>query len=272
MRKKCIVYQYNKENLSLIDYRMLPPTIVSPKENTNVELIQRDIDVVKIRKNGEINYFSPSIVSIQLNVAKPSILKCKELSERLKGLSKNQSELLKSYSQDQLIGDSLLVYEFIECAQVAIIFSFTAIETFFNLSIPEDYRYEKSGAKNTEIYNKSQIERYVSWKEKLKNIIPEIYKIEGLCNEPFWGRLHELIQIRNDIVHQKSTEDTAIVEKLLNINIPMICFSSIELISHVYGVASKNETIPECCSKFPIVSMDNDMWLFKKTSNLEPIT
>jgi hypothetical protein len=272
MNKKCIVYQYNKENLSLIDYRMLPPKIVSPVENTKIELIQRDIDVIKIKGGGEFNYFSPSIVSIQLNAAKPSILKCKELSKKLKDLSKNQSELLKSYSKDQIIHDSLLVYEFIECAQVAIIFSFTAIETFFNLSIPEDYKYEKKGSKNTEVYNKIQIERYISWKEKLKSIIPDIYKIEGLSDEPFWVRLHELIQIRNDIVHQKSTEDTAIVEKLLNIDIPMVCFSSIELISHVYSIASKNETIPECCSRFPVVSRDSDIFLVKKVSNLEPIT
>lgn len=271
MKKKCMVYKYSDENLGLIDYRMLPPKIVSPIENPEVDLIQRDVDEIEIIKGSDFSFFTPSLVSIQLNAAKPAILRCKELTKQLTSLAEKQKNESGTKTHDQLIQDSLITYEYLECAQVAIIFSFTAIETFFNLSIPENYEYKKTGSKNTETYNKSQIERYVSWKEKLKNIIPEIYNIEDISSEPFWDRLNQLIQIRNDIVHLKSSDDTEVAQRLIKLKIPVVCFSAIEVIKHIYDKASKNKSIPKCCERFPIVSVDSNIWFVKKTSNLEPV-
>ena len=271
MKKKCLVYKYNKENISLIDYRMLMPKIVSPVEDPTIELIQRDIDEIDI-KGIDFSFFTPSLVSIQLNAAKPALFRCHELAKQLKSLAEKEKKDSEFKTHDQLINDSRIVYEYLECAQVSIIFSFTAIETFFNLSIPEDYEYKKEGSKNTEIYNKSQIERHISWKEKLKKIIPEIYMIEDISREPFWSRLHQLIELRNDIVHQKSSEDTEIIQRLINLNVPGICVSSIELIEHIYDKAFKNESIPKCCERFPIVKVNSNIRMVKKTSFLEPIS
>ncbi|GAA0402497.1 hypothetical protein GCM10009133_09040 [Cocleimonas flava] len=270
MKKKCMVYKYSDENIGLIDYRMLPPKIVSPHDEPSMELIQRDVDEIKVSKNEELSFFTPSIVSIQLNVAKPALLRCGVLSKELKALAEKQKKSLETKEHEQLIKDSLVLYEYLECAQTAIMFSFTAIETFFNLSIPEDYEYKRTSKLKTEIFNKSQIERSISWKEKLTKIIPEIYNISDFSLEPFWGHLHQLIQIRNDIVHQKSSEDTEIVQKLIKLKVPIVCFSAIELIEHIYIKASENESIPECCERFPIVSADN-IWLIKKTSYLKPV-
>lgn len=269
LRKKCLVYKYNKKNIQLLDYRMLPPRIVSPTDAPDVELIQRDVDEVSIGKERSVSFFTPSLVSIQLNVAKPAILRCGELKNKVLCLAKE--ETLGEKSNDKFIEDSLLVYDYVESAQAAIIFSFTAIETFFNLSIPDEYEFRRDTKRSSEIFNKEQIERNVSWKDKLKIIIPEIYQIEDISAEPFWDNLHQLIQIRNDIIHQKSSDDTEVIQRLINLKIPTLCFSAIELIKHVYESAATNNSLPACCEKFPIVSSDSKIWLIKSVKNLEPI-
>ena len=105
MKKKCMVYKYSDENLGLIDYRMLPPKIVSPIENPEVDLIQRDVDEIEIIKGSDFSFFTPSLVSIQLNAAKPAILRCKELTKQLTSLAEKQKNESGTKTHDQLIQD-----------------------------------------------------------------------------------------------------------------------------------------------------------------------
>lgn len=60
---------------------------------------------------------------------------------------------------------------FLEEIQKAIIFSYKAVESFCNASIPDTYTYKKTTSKGiVEHYGKEQIERWVSTSEKnIKN-------------------------------------------------------------------------------------------------------
>lgn len=56
------------------------------------------------------------------------------------------------------------MYNFIETVQVAIVFGYTALETFANLSIPQNLEYKANiNSKGIiKIYNKNAIERWVT--------------------------------------------------------------------------------------------------------------
>lgn len=86
-----------------------------------------------------------------------------------------------------------------------VIFLFTAIEAFINRQIPDAYIYKKSTARNTEIYNKDQIQRYLSFDDKLKNILKETSSKDFAAHYPIkYQHIINLKEFRDSIVHTKA--------------------------------------------------------------------
>ncbi|HEY4537101.1 MAG TPA: hypothetical protein VIG45_01450, partial [Erysipelothrix sp.] len=96
----------------------------------------------------------------------------------------------------------------------AIIFSYTSIETFVNLSIPESYNYNSKKNKEgiTEIYDKNGIERWLPLAVKLKNILVDIYNTPEIQKQSFWQDFLTLEKYRDQIIHQKSSDRTILYE------------------------------------------------------------
>ena len=105
------------------------------------------------------------MIGIQLTIVENNLKKFLELKVEIAEIAKHQN--LKYKEDDSLFEESLKFYDLIEYAYQSIIFSFTALEAFINICIPESFIWRKTTKKNTEIYTKDQIERYFSWKEKL---------------------------------------------------------------------------------------------------------
>ena len=59
-----------------------------------------------------------------------------------------------------------------------LVFAYTALESFANDEIPDKFTYSVEETKSTEVYNKSQIERFLSMQVKLGDILP------GVCSVP----------------------------------------------------------------------------------------
>lgn len=272
MKKKAMIYKYTPNNIELIDCRILRPKIVSPEEDPEVKLLQRDTDTLKIEKKYDLNYLTPSIVAIQLNVAKKSILESIKKYKKIKKYAIQRKDISESRKSKFIIDDSIELYDYIESAQAAIVFSFTALETFINLSIPEEYIFTQKDHKKTSTYNKLQIERWISWEIKLSEIIPEIYSFEGIKQKSFWSNVMKLVSLRNDIIHQKSFNDSSSIENIFNVNLPFICFSANEIIIFITQCAHKNtDSIPNNFEQFPVIELKDGVVLQGQTRKLEPI-
>lgn len=77
-------------------------------------------------------------------------------------MSRNESIIMKSK----------VMYDFIAIVQVAIVFGYTALEAFANLSIPQGYEYKANiNSKGIiGIFDKNAIERWVTLRTKMSEI------------------------------------------------------------------------------------------------------
>lgn len=186
-------------------------------------------------------------------------------------IARNQNLKSKDCGE-KLLEESLKFYELIEYAYQAIIFSFNALEAFINISIPENFILKKENSKNTEIYNKSQTERYFSWKDKIDFLGKEIYKLDGVKKEPFWQGLNDLEKLRNRLIHMKSTDDTSIIEDIMKSDLPKLCESSEKFIAHIYSNAFVKDNLHSNLSKFPYVkSLERLYVLGKEVDEITPM-
>jgi len=114
-------------------------------------------------------------------------------------------------------------YDFQGCASACIIMLFTSIECFVNDVIPPDYEYKVEGAKKTEIYNKKQIQEFVPFMTKLKEVLPSALGKNFFSKQtPATSHINNLKDLRNDIIHTKSDptgkKHAEILSKLLSFN------------------------------------------------------
>lgn len=81
-------------------------------------------------------------------------------------------------------------YDYFEKIIVAIIMSYTSIETFANICIPKEYTYYDE--KKDITYGAKNIERHFHIREKLKICLPEILGTPAITSETWWNKLVEL--------------------------------------------------------------------------------
>lgn len=95
-------------------------------------------------------------------------------------------------------------YDYFEKIIVAIIMSYTSIETFANICIPKEYQYYDE--KKDITYGAKNIEKHFHIREKLKICLPEILGTPQITSELWWNKLVELENIRNEIIHSKPSK------------------------------------------------------------------
>ena len=147
-----------------------------------------------------------------MNISSRSIIKAKKIfNDKFKNtqyelditkLPGNKKQAISSISSE--------VYDYIEEVQSAIVFAYTALEAFANLSIPADYTFsaQKNSKGIIESYDKNAIERWLSLKIKIRDILPLIYDTKAVDKQKWWGQFVALEEYRNAIIHQKSITST----------------------------------------------------------------
>ncbi len=270
-KRMVLISKFDENSLELVDMRFLPPKILVPNDIKDYKFLSRGIEEVDI-KNNKVRFITPSMVALQINIANEALIEIKALNSKIQNLHSKQ-KLDDGSINNLLIEHTLEVYNFIEHAQKAIIFSFTALETFINLSIPNDFIWSKTTPRKTEVYNKEQIERYISWKEKINLIVTDIYQVPQIKQMSFWSDLIELLDIRNRLIHIKSSDDTEVLTDLLNKNIFKICFSSQEYINYISENMVENDNLKAIdIEKFPIISSKNRIALIQENvDKLSPV-
>lgn len=200
--------------------------------------IMQEMDEIKFSASNNLLYLAPNNVGVLLSITNKSLNEAKTIFDTKLNPDKFKHTLKDTSINNKniIINKSITLYDFIETIQSSIVFAYTSLETFANLSIPNTYEYKiKSKSKGIlEIYDKEAIERWVSLKEKLSTILVDIYKTTDITKKPVWSHFIKLEQYRNDIIHQKSITRTEFYKKYFNRDIFKTCACAEQLIDFFY--------------------------------------
>lgn len=207
-------------SLNLTDRRFMKPiSYRSPKGN----LLVQEIEEVNLNRKCTINYYVPNNIALLLSVSEKALFEAKKIySTHLI----NQGPVQRSEVKDPLIESrSIVVCDYLEKIQTSIVFGYTALEAFANLSIPDSHIYQANmNSKGiSEVFDKLAIERYTSLKIKMKDILPKVYKAGDVTSQIWWGHFANLEQYRNDIIHQKTISHTDFYKVYFKESIFKIC-------------------------------------------------
>ncbi|MDQ0964729.1 hypothetical protein QFZ20_000132 [Flavobacterium sp. W4I14] len=246
---KMIAYCRTPEEYKIFDYRALRPKYFVEKleddgtvDTSGVHFISQELDEIKI-KDSNIEYYTPNNVGILLSVTNQSLKRAKDIFEELNLLKK----LPEANKKETIQRISIASYNFIESFQTSIVFAYTALEAFANLSIPPDYIYkQKNKAKGTvELFDKEAIERWLSLDLKLGDMLVEIYSTKQLKQHSSWSTFKILEDLRHDIIHQKSISRTEFYKKYFKKDVFKVCQCAEEIIDFFYQQQKdKNFTNP----------------------------
>ncbi|WP_313523535.1 hypothetical protein [Stutzerimonas kunmingensis] len=198
------------------DPRMARPVIIHDKKTKRYLTLQK-LDKFVI-DDCEVNFPAPNNVSLFASIAKKEMLKARKIYNSL--ISKKTKNKREIYITDKNITK---LYDYLEHIQSSIIAIYTAIESFSNIAIPNDYTMRKKNQKGIEeIWDKSAIERWYTTSDKISEVLPSILKTDSPKEMKGWTIFKELESIRNDIIHQKTITkkrkdeiDSSFMSKLL---------------------------------------------------------
>jgi hypothetical protein len=243
-----LVFCVYPEQYEIFDTRISKPICIKKIEG-GIEvgsMVYQELDQLSFKKKSLL-YFPPNNVGILLSISTRFFNDAKLIFENKIDPNKFDHSLdnAKGDRKKYLMEKSRIVCDFIESIQTSIVFSYTALEAFCNLSIPEDYEY-KTEIRNKgiiEVYDKKAIERWIPLQQKLCKILPEIYQTKKLENQKFWSYYVKLEKYRDDIIHQKSIERTEFYKNYFRKDIFDVCESGKEIIKFFYEQHSeKNKT------------------------------
>lgn len=153
-------------DIEIFDKRFEGPYISI--ENGNQEVLYQNIDTFTI-DGKSFDVFKINQVSVNISISNKYCIEAEVLYSKLKTHIKEENISIDIYDRTNLVKLSKELCDYIEAIEKAIIFAYTSIESFVNLSIPQNYKYineEKRGIKKE--YDIFSIQRYLDLKTKLK--------------------------------------------------------------------------------------------------------
>lgn len=190
------------------------------------ELNMIEFSAANKERNSSITYLAPNNVGILLSIANKALTNAQTIfDEKIDPNKHKHLDLFNNSIDINLIENTQIVYEFIESIQTSIVFGYTAIEAFTNLSIDEDYQYKKNIDNKgiIEVYDKKAIERWISLKVKISEILSEIYECKSIKRDIIWNQFLKFEECRNQIIHQKSINVNSLYEEYFNQEIFELC-------------------------------------------------
>lgn len=240
--KEYIVVNVRPEDYIVPDIRSKKPLTYKNNNDTGAMVLQ-EVDEIKFNNKFEgerntLSYFSPNNVGILLSVANKSLDEAKQIFNESLNPQKVDHRLTskKGGKLDNIKLDSCITYDFIESIQISLVFGYTALETFANLSIPNNYKYQP-GANHKgieEIYDKDAIERWVPLRDKISNILTEVYSTVPIKKNKVWNDFIRFEELRNEIIHQKTINETSFYKKYFKSNFFKVCSTPEEVIKFFY--------------------------------------
>jgi hypothetical protein len=184
--KNFLVITKYPTNYRIFDIRSNKPVCYKDPSKEDASMVLQEIDSVSINhsgKNVHINYFAPNNVGILLSISNKSMNAAKQIyAETLFNQQSVEAAKKNINKKEEIVTNSQVVYSYIEMIQTCIVFGYTALEAFTNLSIPDDYEYKtKTNNKGIiETYDKEAIERWTTLKSKISEMLVDIYKTKNI--------------------------------------------------------------------------------------------
>lgn len=240
-RKMCIIVAVNDDGDVMVDSRSKKP--VGLKQGEDVVYLQEinriEFTTKSRNEKNVMSYYAPNNVGVLLSISNRALINARKIyNEKLDPIKCNHSDILSVKSENELFEKTLVVYEFIEAIQMSIVFGYTALEAFTNVSIDNDYKYinilDSKGI--TEVYDKKAIERWLSLDVKIAKILVDIYDCKPIKSDKIWSKFKEFEQCRNQIIHQKSIDANSFYEKYFNEEIFELCDIPEKIIKFFFDV------------------------------------
>lgn len=231
--KKLLVISTNPEKFEIFNYRTKKPIhYTHPKGEGEGEVLFQASEELIIDKKNKIDYFTPNNIALLLSVSNNALQDAKVLLKQIKKKNEFKDKI------EEVKFSTSLICDYIEKIQTAIVFTYTTLEAFVNLSIPEEYEYckiaKEAGVSYEKKYKRDSIERLIPLKEKLTDVLPDIYDTKQIEKEKFFGRFANLEELRNKIIHQKSIEHTELYNDYFKESIFDFCKVSEDIIDFFY--------------------------------------
>jgi hypothetical protein len=170
-------------------------------EASGQEVLLQTIDEARIRKR-TIRYAAPNNIALSLSIALAANAKARQFYD---GVLSKLASCPKSAHACHYIKHSD-IYDYFQQLQISVIFAFTAVESFANIAVPDEFQYERINNKGIrEVLSKENIERWCSTTEKVGTILPLVFGMEGPKESSYWADFKRLEELRNDIVHPKTS-------------------------------------------------------------------
>jgi len=249
--KTALVVGLFPQQYQIADIRLNKPVCHQQIEDGKItgSMLLQDLETAPIEEGKGITYFCPNNIAVLLSVSSKSLAKTKQLYEEYFNSPSIEFRLEKIEGDKKAFLNrvSTTVCDYIEHVQTSVVFAYTALETFANLSIPYGYTYQTENKSKgiVEIYDKEAIERRLSLKVKLQYILRKIYNSEKLERQKWWGHFSNLERYRNDIIHQKTISATSFYKEYFKKTIFQACETPLPIIKFFYEAhAEHNRTNP----------------------------
>jgi hypothetical protein len=215
-------------------------------KNTTPFLTTEDNKFFKafILKNNNKTYLipEPDPILVYFNAAYISYIQIKERRKEI--FSKLTGEKLNEVMIKEL-------YDYFGVTSSFIILLFTSIEALMNRCIPKDYTYKRITQRKTELFTKKQIEDYIPFDEKLKDVLTDATKRNFASQHPTkYTHISNLKEFRNMIVHTKEAEGESTYDYLFKKAFSFNYDETLDVVKDFCNYYIKDDFITECNCSF----------------------
>lgn len=148
----------------------------------------------------------------------PTLIYFNNAQLSLKDIKNEKSELLKKLNFSGVMRENSIneIYTYFGRTSGFVIFLFTAMESFLNQMIPDDFLFHNELPRKTEIYNKKQIQENLDFKTKITKVL------KSATGKDFFQKstpanqiIFRLKDFRDDIIHTKDDGEIMKYDKIL---------------------------------------------------------
>jgi len=142
----------------------------------------------------------------------------------------------------------------------------SSVESLTNALIPDDFVFEEKVKDKINTLNKAEIEKSKSTIDKLKFIVPQALKIKSPSTFKCWSKFTDLVKLRNDIIHTKTTtveqrkEKNGIINLLINTKIFGQINSAFELLKELKKLIPTHAEYPIIYNTEPLETITINSW------------
>lgn len=156
--------------------------------------------VTQLTKKKQLSIVLPNATALFINSSKRAWIDAKKI--------RKYSNIDESIKDEVRFNTTAESFDYVERVMESIVMAFTALESFVNENIPNDFEYHANRKSEIilEVLDKSKIERLISLDEKLGCVLPEALGVETPKGKKCWPGFKELKGIRNRIIHLKNAD------------------------------------------------------------------